>query len=71
MRLIDADALKEALGECPENWTDTAEEVQAENGWRAFMRIIDSMPTIKPFKPLTINHGIFDYDAECSALNEE
>lgn len=66
MRLIDADALKEAIGECPENWTNTA-----ENDWYAFMRIVDSMPTIKPFKPLTINHGIFDYDAECSALNEE
>lgn len=66
MRLIDADALKKALGECPKNWTDTA-----KNDWHVFMRIVDSMPTIKPFKPLTINHGIFDYDAECSALNEE
>lgn len=71
MRLIDADALKEALGKCPENWTNTVEEVQAKNDWHAFMRIIDSMPTIKPFAPPSINHGIFDYDAECSALNEE
>ena len=61
MRLIDADALKKAISECS---TDTAT-------WYTFMWIIDSMPTIKQFKSLAINHGIFDYDAECSALNEE
>ena len=61
MRLIDADALKKAIDEC---LTDTAD-------WYVFIRIIDSMPTIKQFKSFGVNHGIFDYDAECSALNEE
>lgn len=45
MRLIDADALKENIGECPENWTDTPEEVQRQNDWFRVMDEIDSAPT--------------------------
>lgn len=46
MRLIDADALKESIGECPENWTDTPEEVQRQNDWFRVMDEIDSAPTV-------------------------
>lgn len=46
MRLIDADALKENIGECPENWTDTPEEVQRQNDWFRVMDEIDSAPTL-------------------------
>lgn len=46
MRLIDADELKEIVGECPENWTDSPEEVEAFNMWHRVMDDIDSTPTI-------------------------
>lgn len=46
MRLIDADALKEIIGECPENWTDSPEEVAEFNMWHRIMNDIDSCQTI-------------------------
>ncbi|MBR4457364.1 MAG: hypothetical protein IKS31_00170 [Clostridia bacterium] len=46
MRLIDADDLKEIIGECPENWTDSPEEVAEFNMWHRIMDDIDSTPTI-------------------------
>ncbi len=46
MRLIDADALKETIGECPENWTDSPEEIVAFNTWHRIMDDIDSTPII-------------------------
>lgn len=46
MRLIDADALKELIGECPENWTDSPEEIAEFNMWHRIMDDIDSCPTI-------------------------
>lgn len=46
MRLIDADALKETIGECPENWTDSPVEVAEFNIWHRVMDDIDSAPTI-------------------------
>ena len=45
MRLIDADALKEIIGECPENWTDSPEEVAEFNMWHRIMDDIDSTST--------------------------
>ena len=46
MRLIDADALLEALGDGPISWTDTPEEIQAVNDWREFVSIINDAPTV-------------------------
>ena len=45
-RMIDADALKEIIGECPENWTDSPEEIAEFNMWHRIMDDIDSSPTI-------------------------
>lgn len=47
MRLIDADKLKEEIGECPENWLDSPEEMQAVDDWNGFMNVIDCAPTIE------------------------
>ena len=46
MRLIDADKLKEEIGECPENWLDSPEEMQAVDDWNGCMNVIDCAPTI-------------------------
>lgn len=46
MRLIDADKLKDEIGECPENWLDSPEEIQAVDDWNGFMNVIDCAPTI-------------------------
>lgn len=46
MRLVDADALKERFGECPYNWTDSPEEIQAELDWDIAMENINEAPTI-------------------------
>lgn len=46
MRTIDADVLKEIIGECPENWTDSPEEVAEFNMWHRIMDDIDSTSTI-------------------------
>lgn len=46
MRLIDADALKESIGECPEDWGLVPEELQAVKDWRFAMQMIDAAPTI-------------------------
>lgn len=46
MRLIDADALKEAFGERPYNWTDSPEEIQAVCDWDSAVDTIDNMPII-------------------------
>ena len=45
-RMIDADALKEIIGECPENWTDSPEEIAEFNMWHRIMDDIDSTPTV-------------------------
>lgn len=47
MRLIDADKLKEEIGECPENWLDSPEEMQAVDDWNGFMNVIDAQPTVE------------------------
>lgn len=46
MRLIDADTLKEIIGECPENWTNSPEEIEAFDMWHRIMDDIDSTPTV-------------------------
>ena len=46
MRLIDADALKEVFGECPEDWGLVPEELQAVKDWRFAMQTIDAAPTM-------------------------
>ena len=46
MRLIDADALKESMGEHPYNWNDSPEEIQESFDWENFMQLIDDAPTI-------------------------
>ena len=44
-RYIDADELKNSLGEPPENWTSSPEEIQALNDFYEFQTLIDSAPS--------------------------
>ena len=46
MRLIDADALIEAMGEEPYVWMDSAEEIAERNQWLTDMHIIEEAPSI-------------------------
>lgn len=46
MRLIDADALIEQFDECPYNWTDSPEEIQAVLDWEIAIDNINKAPTI-------------------------
>ena len=55
MRLIDADALKESMGECPLNWNDSPEEIQEVFDWNNFTQLIDDAPTIKA-EPVRYGH---------------
>lgn len=47
MRLIDADALLEDIGEEPMNWTNSPEEIQEYSDWKQTVAIINSAPTIE------------------------
>ena len=47
MRLIDADALKENMGEPPLNWNNSPEEIQEMFDWNNFTQLIDGAPTIE------------------------
>ena len=51
MDLISRDAAIEALGECPENWTDSPEEIEAVNSWCFAADVINSAPSV-PAVPL-------------------
>lgn len=46
MRPIDADALKDAFGERPYNWTDSPEEIQEVCDWENAIDTIDNMLTV-------------------------
>lgn len=73
MRLIDADALKENMGEQPLNWNNSPEEIQEMFDWNNFTQLIDEAPTIEAeqvrhghwilIKPADIDHNI---TVECS-----
>ena len=49
--LISRKAVLDALGECPDNWEDSPEEVEAVNSWLYAMNAIGSVPSI-PAVPL-------------------
>ena len=49
--LISRKAALEELGECPENWTDSPEEIEAVNSWCFAADVINSAPTV-PAVPL-------------------
>lgn len=51
MDLISRKAAIEALGECPENWTDSPEEIEAVNSWCFAADVINSAPSV-PAVPL-------------------
>lgn len=55
MRLIDADALIEELGEEPFVWNDTDEELTERNMWRWFMSLVESAPTINATPYTTVS----------------
>ena len=48
MRLIDKDALIEAMGEEPLVWNDEADEIAERMQWQIDMSIIKAAPTIEP-----------------------
>lgn len=52
--LISREAALEVLGECPENWTDSPEEIEAVNSWCFAADVINSVPTVPavPLEPL-------------------
>lgn len=45
-RYIDPEELKANLGEPPENWTSSDEEIQALNDFYMFQTLIDAQPTV-------------------------
>ena len=47
MRPIDADAAIVALGECPYNWCDEREEIQAVADWRSTRKMLNELPTLE------------------------
>ena len=51
MDLISRKAAIEALGEMPENWNDTPEEIEAVNSWCFAADVINSVPSV-PAGPL-------------------
>ena len=55
MRLIDADLLKEALGERPFNWTDSDAEIQECFDYDEFVALIDDAPTVDAVPVENIN----------------
>lgn len=71
-RLIDADALKESMGEPPLNWNNLPEEIQEMFDWNNFTQLIDDAPTIEA-EPVRHGHWVekewFDGDTyyDCSA----
>lgn len=49
MRLIDADALPDCLGDDPPmNWTDSEAEIQQQSDWEQFKHMVSNAPTIEP-----------------------
>lgn len=70
MRLIDADALLEDMGEEPMNWTNSPEEIQEYIDWKQTVAIINSAQTIEA-EPVRHGHWIEkdwdDGDYVCSA----
>ena len=46
MRPIDGDAALTALGECPYNWNDEPEEIQAVADWRSTRKMLRELPTL-------------------------
>jgi hypothetical protein len=69
MRLIDADELKEIIGECPENWTNSPEEVEAFNMWHRIMDDIDSTPTIGGW--ISVDERLPEPPAQCLVYSSE
>lgn len=52
--LISRKAALEALGECPENWEDSPEEIEAVNSWLRAAEAINSVYAVPavPLEPL-------------------
>lgn len=80
MRLIDADALLEDIGEEPMNWTNSPEEIQEHSDWKQTVAIINSALTIEA-EPVRHGHWVIkkrhehypsgkEYEEDfCSACN--
>ena len=56
------DAIK-ALGECPLNWTDTAEEIQAVEDWECHKAAIEAVPSATD-EEFEWCHDCKEYDQE-------
>lgn len=44
--LISRAAVLEALGECPYNWNDWPEEIQAVYDWESYKEVIENIPAV-------------------------
>ena len=70
MRPIDADILKEIIGECPENWTNSPEEIEAFDMWHRIMDDIDSTPTVNDW--VSVKDKLpYDQDIVIVAINDD
>lgn len=52
--LIERDAAIEALGECPYNWNDDPEEIQAVNDWEDMRTKLEKLPAVEA---VPVRHG--------------
>ena len=72
MKLIDADALLEDIGEEPMNWTNSPEEIQEYIDWKQTVAIINSASTIEA-EP--IRHGHWEilnaHEEDCFDIKGE
>lgn len=44
--LISRDAAIESLGECPYNWNDWPEEIQAVDDWESHKKALEDLPAV-------------------------
>lgn len=61
--LISRDAAIEALGECPYNWNDWPEEIQAVDDWESHKEAIENIPAVDA---VLVVHGRWGEKCECS-----
>ena len=57
--LISRAAALEALGECPYNWNDWPEEIQAVDDWKSYKEEIENLPAVDA---APIVHGRWVYE---------
>lgn len=57
--LVSRAAALEALGECPYNWNDWPEEIQAVDDWKSYKEEIENLPAVDA---VPVVHGRWVYE---------